>query len=132
MGIKHYTALGELIDMGALVAKHSNTVALGNARMNARGDVVGQGGIVLKTQEQIEEEWQRARQMENVIEQPMDLKTANIPMPHAPKKIVADDADFAPEPAPVIQSATADAPSQVQATATSTASRRRKIVDSAE
>lgn len=127
MGIKHYTALGELIDMSALAAKHSSAIALGNARMNAKGDIVGQGGIVLKTQEQIEAEWQRARQMENVVEQAVDLKTASIPMPHAPKKIVADDADFSPEThlETVPESAT-PAP-----TPTST-SRRRKIVDSAE
>jgi hypothetical protein len=54
MSEKHYTARGEKIDIAALAARHAATPALGNARMNARGDILGENGIVLKTQEQIE------------------------------------------------------------------------------
>lgn len=129
MGIKHYTALGEPIDMSALAARHSSTVALGNAKMNARGDVVGQGGIVLKTQEQIEEEWRRLRQTDNVVESVVDIKTTTIPSPHSPKKIIADDSDFSPEPS--VDTAESTAPT-VSQTSTPNTTRRRKIVDSAE
>lgn len=43
---------GETLDMGRLMAQNENTVALGNASMNARGDIVGPGGRVIKSREQ--------------------------------------------------------------------------------
>jgi len=54
---------GEIVDFAALNMRNEQQIALGNARMNAKGDRVGDGGAVLKTQEQIEAEWaaQRAR-----------------------------------------------------------------------
>lgn len=58
----HYTAMGQPIDMNKLANHHSSVVALGNAKMNARGDLLGRGGIVVKTQEQIEAEWKSAKE----------------------------------------------------------------------
>lgn len=46
--MKVKTMRGELIDMSLLVAKNENAIALGNASMNARGDIVGPNGEVLK------------------------------------------------------------------------------------
>ena len=46
--MKVKTMRGELIDMGLLVAKNEKAIALGNASMNARGDIVGPNGEVLK------------------------------------------------------------------------------------
>ncbi len=61
MARQHFTAMEKRIDMSALVARNGDAIALGNARMNARGDIVTQRGLVLKTQEQIEAEWKRAK-----------------------------------------------------------------------
>lgn len=58
----HYTAMGQPIDMNKLSNHHATTVALGNAKMNARGDLLGNGGIVVRTQEQIETEWKTAKE----------------------------------------------------------------------
>ena len=56
------TMRGRPIDMGALAAANSEKIAIGNAKMNARGDLLGPNGIVLRTQEQVEAEWLRNQQ----------------------------------------------------------------------
>lgn len=123
MGRKHFTALGEQIDMSALAIRHSNTVALGNARMNARGDVLGDNGTVLRTQEQIEAEWKRIRESrEASTGTPIspDIKAA---LPDAtPKKVLTEDQEFDPV---VNERAPPEVPSQTQVSP-----RRRRMVDS--
>lgn len=57
--MKVRTMNGELIDMGALRGAHDNAVAIGNARLNARGDAVDRNGVVLKTSEELAEEYNR-------------------------------------------------------------------------
>lgn len=44
---------GQNVDMARLAMDHGDMVALGNASMNARGDILGPGGQVVKTREQI-------------------------------------------------------------------------------
>lgn len=44
---------GKAIDMDALRAQNDENVAIGNARMNARGDVLGRGGKIEIRREQI-------------------------------------------------------------------------------
>jgi hypothetical protein len=51
---KIYTSVrGKEIDMERLSLKHETEPAVGNARMNARGDELGTGGKIVKTREQI-------------------------------------------------------------------------------
>jgi hypothetical protein len=51
---KIYTSVrGKEIDMERLSLKHETEPAVGNARMNARGDELGAGGKIVKTREQI-------------------------------------------------------------------------------
>jgi len=51
---KLYTSLqGKQIDMEKLSLKNETTPAVGNVRMNARGDELGPGGQIVKTREQI-------------------------------------------------------------------------------
>lgn len=47
------TAMGEGIDMDMLRLSNENTIAIGNAKTNARGDLLGSGGKVIKTRAQI-------------------------------------------------------------------------------
>jgi hypothetical protein len=58
---------GKQIDMSALAAANADKIAVGNAKMNARGDILGAKGVVLRTQEQIEQEWQRNQQRQNEV-----------------------------------------------------------------
>jgi hypothetical protein len=49
----HRTSNGRYLDINALKIQQENTVAVGNSRMNARGDILGQGGQVVKTRDEI-------------------------------------------------------------------------------
>ena len=53
MGKVYTSVRGKEIDMEKLGLKHETEPAVGNARMNARGDELGAGGKVVKTREQI-------------------------------------------------------------------------------
>ena len=47
------TMQGKEIDMGKLAARNEMTVAVGNMRVNARGDKLGPGGQIVQTREEI-------------------------------------------------------------------------------
>lgn len=47
MAIKK-TYRGQSIDMEALVRQNKNTVAAGNMRANANGDILGNGGVIIR------------------------------------------------------------------------------------
>lgn len=51
---------GVTLDVGLYLAQQENQVALGNAKMNARGDILGQGGTVVKKREDVAAEYHRA------------------------------------------------------------------------
>jgi hypothetical protein len=53
MGKVYTSVRGKEIDMERLSLKHETEPAVGNARMNARGDELGSGGKIVKTREQI-------------------------------------------------------------------------------
>lgn len=122
MATKHFSALGEQIDMHALMTRNAKTPALGNAKMNARGDILGNNGVVLKTQEQIEAEWLRNRQAREASTGiSPDLKQP-LPIGSTPSgKRITQDQNFEPEAAIDIN----DLPIR-----TPQSQRRRKIVDS--
>jgi len=48
---------GEMLDMGQLMAKNERKVALGNAKMNARGDIVAANGEIVKTREAVSQDY---------------------------------------------------------------------------
>ena len=50
--MKHVSYRGQHIDMELLKFKNQHKVALGNAHLNARGDILGKGGVIIKTKEQ--------------------------------------------------------------------------------
>lgn len=51
---------GVEINMAEFMAKNEGAVAVGNANMNARGDVIGKGGQVIKSRDEIAQEYHRA------------------------------------------------------------------------
>lgn len=59
MGKVYRTAQGREIDIEKIRLQHEQVPALGNMRVNARGDQLGPGGRVLKTREQIMDEHYR-------------------------------------------------------------------------
>lgn len=79
----HTTMRGRVIDMESIIMQNDKTIAIGNASKNARGDQVGQGGKVLKTQEQIEAEWAALREKQEKSIKAVSLKDEfeNQPVP---------------------------------------------------
>ena len=114
---------GEIVDFGALNLRNEQQIALGNARMNAKGDIVGDRGVVLKTQEQIEAEWAAQRAKSQTFnadiksEQPVS-RAAPPPMP-TPRASVIPDVEF-----PTIQ--------ELVGTGVITPTPKRKIVEKDE
>lgn len=53
MAINHRTARGVPIDMDRLRLANETTIAVGNMKVNARGDQLGAGGKIIKTRAQI-------------------------------------------------------------------------------
>ena len=53
----HTTARGKTIDMTALQLANEHVVALGNMGVNAKGDLLGPGGKVVKTRAEIMSEY---------------------------------------------------------------------------
>ena len=49
---QHFTMQGKPIDFDALRTKGDKTIAVGNAGTNARGDVIGPGGKIVKKREE--------------------------------------------------------------------------------
>lgn len=53
MGKTHMSMRGREVDLEKLSMKHETTPAVGNAKVNARGDQLGPGGKVIKTREEV-------------------------------------------------------------------------------
>jgi len=53
------SALGRTIDMDMLRAKNESVIAVGNMKVNARGDELGFGGKVVRTRNQVMDEYYR-------------------------------------------------------------------------
>jgi hypothetical protein len=103
MTARHVTSKGQPIDMERLVSANADTVALGNASKNARGDQLGPGGVVLRTQEQIEADWAAAKARAEERSKPVDIKSETAtpqpvqrPVAAQAKPLTADDQDFEP------------------------------------
>jgi hypothetical protein len=99
---RHLSMRGEVVDIERLRIANGDQVALGNASKNARGDLIGQGGVVLKTQEQIEADWAASKAKRDSASKPVDLKAeqglaqalANLAPTH--KTGILADQDFSP------------------------------------
>lgn len=57
MGKTYRTALGKVIDMDNLRLANEETIAIGNMKVNARGDELGPGGKIVRTRNQIMDEY---------------------------------------------------------------------------
>jgi hypothetical protein len=51
------TMLGKEVDMDALLAKNETAPAVGNVKINARGDELGPGGEIIRMREDIVNEY---------------------------------------------------------------------------
>jgi hypothetical protein len=59
----HRTARGQSIDMETLRLANEDTIAVGNMKVNARGDELGFGGKVIKTRKEVIDETYKVHTM---------------------------------------------------------------------
>src|SRR4051812_5719239 len=99
MGKLYRTAQGKQIDIEAIRLKNELVPALGNMKVNARGDQLGSGGAIIKTREQIVDEIYRSK-LDNTTqpakEGPIPRRSVRSePIPTSSKKAAAE---FTPAP----------------------------------
>jgi len=83
-GRKTYRSMqGKEIDMDLLRKKNELTPAVGNARVNARGDELGAGGQIIKKREDVVKEYYKSQPVEQVQDRPLE---DTVVAPEAPKK----------------------------------------------
>lgn len=71
---KYRTALGKIVDMGALTAKNEKVRAVGNIPVNARGDTIdGQGRIIKPVTEKVTDGYAKTvgNKSANPVKRPM-------------------------------------------------------------
>ena len=77
------TAMGKSVDMAALTAKNERTRAVGNMKVNARGDELGPGGRIERTRE---------KAMADYYKLNTPVATDRMPTPReTPKRDLVDD-----------------------------------------
>lgn len=86
MATKVYkSAMGRVIDMGALMLENENTRAVGNMKVNARGDKIDVANKVVETKnKQVQKHYRR--QVTNTTEQVPTTSTKAAKQQHAQKK----------------------------------------------
>jgi hypothetical protein len=93
------TAMGSTIDMDMLRIANEGTIAIGNMKVNARGDQLGAGGRVIKSRAQIMQDYHKI----NTPLASQDTILQSEPTADMPKEIVQT-------PSNVLQSAADDTP----------------------
>jgi hypothetical protein len=70
------THKGKTLNMQELKNRNSKTIAVGNMRVNARGDLLGKGGKIVKTKEQLaNEKYNKTRTKEVNTSAPLNTST---------------------------------------------------------
>ena len=93
--MKVKTALGKTIDMGALIAKNDKTRAVGNMKVNARGDTIdGTGKVIKSVNEKVATNYSRTvgNKSANVVERrpTKQAKPANITVSKEETELLQD------------------------------------------
>jgi hypothetical protein len=77
------TANGKLINIDAIIAQNEESIAVGNMKVNARGDELGPGGKIEKTRDKVMADYYKLN---------TPIATDNVPTPReAPKRDLVDD-----------------------------------------
>ena len=71
------SAKGKEVNMAALRFKNQNATTVGNVRMNAKGDLLGKNGKIIKTREQLAQEYNTK----------VANAAVNVPLSQSPKKM---------------------------------------------
>lgn len=91
------TALGKHLDMDSLRLANEETIAIGNMKVNARGDELGPGGKIVRTRNQIMDEYYKLNTPTIVDSRPGTLDNDAVSQPLSRQ---LPDAPGAAEPTP--------------------------------
>lgn len=98
------TAQGKMVDLGALQLRNENVRAVGNMKVNARGDLIDSGNRTIDSRNsQVARQYRR--QTTNVTDTPVRTSQSAVPKVPQPPEDFQDD--FVKQPAPA---ASVDAP----------------------
>jgi hypothetical protein len=67
----HRTANGRFLDINSLKIQQERTIAVGNSRQNARGDILGPGGQIVKSRDEIMTEYYNAQKGTQLSDSPI-------------------------------------------------------------
>lgn len=87
MSNKYRTAHGKMLDIDKLRLVNEKTIAVGNMKVNARGDQLGQGGQVVATRNQV---------MNQQYKIHGTVVSDNMPMPQQVNNLAPDGESFDP------------------------------------
>ena len=87
------TMQGKEIDMHKLAMQNEMTVAIGNAKVNARGDELGPGGKIIRKREDILREAQRAVPDEILVRNNEDFQPA-VEIPATVNTVVTSPVEY--------------------------------------
>jgi hypothetical protein len=94
------TAQGKMVDLGALQLRNENVRAVGNMKVNARGDLIDSGNRAIDTRNR-QVARQYSRQTTNVTDTPVRAhKAAAASAPPAPRPPEDFNDDFVKQPEP--------------------------------
>jgi hypothetical protein len=101
------TAQGKMVDLGALQLRNENVRAVGNMKVNARGDLIDSGNRAIDTRNR-QVARQYSRQTTNVTDTPVRASQASAPpVPKPPEDF---DDNFVKQTSPTPAAAPAAAP----------------------
>lgn len=70
------TMQGKMIDMDKLASQNEQTPAVSNAKVNARGDILGAGGKIIKKREEVMAEYYETNPKAQArVNRPVETKT---------------------------------------------------------
>lgn len=113
------TAQGKSINFDTLQLSNEETVAVGNMKVNARGDELGPGGVIVRTRDQVMKEYyqtnavytkERVEEQNNATQAARSEQLVADEVPEIPQDILEQDAMQAElEDAPKLRGNLADA-----------------------
>jgi hypothetical protein len=90
MGNMHRSMQGKVVDMDKLIGQHEMMPAIGNAKVNARGDLLGAGGKIIKKREDVMAEYYE-NNPKAISEAPRPVEQKVAPVDNTVKKVKASD-----------------------------------------
>jgi len=93
------TAQGKMVDLGALQLRNENVRAVGNMKVNARGDLIDSGNRAIDSRNR-QVARQYSRQTTNVTDTPVRTSQAAVPSAPKPPEDFNDNFVKQPEPTP--------------------------------